>query len=305
MKGIGVARLNVSAARLRFGLRALRSHWDWLTPSAPGTKMRRVAAAHVIALLATVVVLAAQAGEVTPADAALVGLPLFIGFGVLRIISANRRLAVSTILLDAVGTAVLLSGTDAPASPYFFLALAGAWWAAHIARPRSGVIWAIGFVIGYTVLVGPDAVRDRLLVHALEDVSVVVILSLLADWFVRVDHRALVLSEALARAPAGAEKLAIREGLKRALGPIEISVDVLLAAGRAGLTVIQAELLAYLALGLTNQEIADATNVGEATVRYRLTRLYRALGVRGRKAAIQRAVDLGIASEESRATVGA
>jgi LuxR family maltose regulon positive regulatory protein len=261
--------------------------------------MRRVAAAHIIALLATVVVLAAQAGEVTPADAALVGLPLFIGFGVLRIISANRRLAVSTILLDAVGTAVLLAGTDAPASPYYFLALAGAWWAAHIARPRSGLIWAVAFVGSYAGLVGPDAVRDRVLVHALEDASVVVILSLLADWFVRVDHRALVLSEALARAPAGAEKLAIREGLKRALGPIEISVDVLLAAGRVGLTVIQAELLAYLALGLTNQEIADATNVGEATVRYRLTRLYRALGVRGRKAAIQRAVDLGIASEES------
>ena len=294
-----MARLNVASAQRWFRLRVRRGPADWLSPSAPGANVRRVAAAHIIALLATVVVLAAQAGEANPADTSLVGLPVFVGFAVLRIASASRRLAVSTLVLDAVGTAVLLAGTDAPASPYYFLAPVGAWWAAHIARPRSGLFWAIGFVIAYSVLVGPTAIRDRLLVHALEDASVVVILSLLADWFVRVDHRALVLSEALIRAPAGAEKLAIREGLKRALGPIEISVDVLLAAGRAGLTVIQAELLAYLALGLTNQEIADATNVGEATVRYRLTRLYRALGVRGRKAAIRRAVDLGIASAES------
>jgi DNA-binding CsgD family transcriptional regulator len=106
--------------------------------------------------------------------------------------------------------------------------------------------------------------------------------------------RAIELSEALAKAPAGAEKLAIREGLRRALGPMEISMDVLLAASREGLTVLQAELLAYLVLGLTNQEIADATSVGEATVRYRLTRLYRALGVRGRKAAIARAHEIGV-----------
>jgi DNA-binding CsgD family transcriptional regulator len=135
-----------------------------------------------------------------------------------------------------------------------------------------------------------------MVVHAIEDGSVVFIVALLSDWFVRVDVRAIALSEALAKAPAGAEKLAIRDGLRRALGPMEISMDVLLAASREGLTVLQAELLAYLVLGLTNQEIADATSVGEATVRYRLTRLYRALGVRGRKAAIARAHEIGLAA---------
>ncbi len=89
-----------------------------------------------------------------------------------------------------------------------------------------------------------------MLVYAPEDASVVFIVGLLSDWFVRVDRRAIELSEALARAPAGAESLAIRDGLTRALGPMEISVDVLLAAARAGLTVIQAELLAYLQMGL-------------------------------------------------------
>ena len=76
-------------------------------------------------------------------------------------------------------------------------------------------------------------------------------------------------------------------------------LDVLLAAANAGLTVIQAELLAYLQMGLTNQEIADATNVGVPTVRYRLTRLYRALGVSGRKAAIAAARELGLSASLS------
>jgi DNA-binding CsgD family transcriptional regulator len=220
----------------------------------------------------------------------------FIGFAGLRVVSVTRRLAISTLMLDALGTAVLAAGTGAPASAFFFLALAGAWWAAHVPRPRGGLHWGLSFATGYAVLVAPGALADGILLHAVEDASVVIIVGLLADSFVRVDQRAIELSEALAKAPAGAEKIAIREGLTRVLGPLEISVDVLLAAGRAGLTVIQAELLAYLELGLTNQEIADATKVSEATVRYRLTRLYRALGARGRKDAVRRATALGIAT---------
>ncbi len=155
-------------------------------------------------------------------------------------------------------------------------------------------MWAAAFTSVYVILVVPAAVAGGLLVHALGDASVVVIIGVLSDWFVRVDARALALSEALANAPAGAEKLAIREGLTRAFGPMEISLGVLLAASREGLTVVQAELLAYLALGLTNQEIADATKVSVPTVRYRLTRLYRALGVRGRKEAAERARAIGL-----------
>jgi len=254
----------------------------------------RVLVTHVIALLAVVVVLLADsANEGTPHTSAL-ELVVFIGFAGLRTVSARRALATSTLVLDAIGTVLFLAGTDAPASPYFFLALAGAWWAAHVRRPRSGVVWAVAFVAAYAALVVPGAVRDQLVVHALEDASVVIIIALLSDWFVRVDTRAIALSDALARAPAGAETLAIREGLRKALGPMDISMDVLLAASHEGLTVLQAELLAYLVLGLTNQEIADATSVGEATVRYRLTRLYRALGVRGRKAAIARAHEIGV-----------
>ena len=254
----------------------------------------RVLVTHVIAMLAVVIVLLADSFNEGIPRASALELVVFIGFAGLRTVSARRALATSTLVLDAIGTVLFLAGTDAPASPYFFLALAGAWWAAHVRRSRSGLVWAVAFVTAYAILVVPGAVRDQLVIHAIEDGSVVFIVALLSDWFVRVDVRAIELSEALAKAPAGAEKLAIREGLRRALGPMEISMDVLLAASREGLTVLQAELLAYLVLGLTNQEIADATSVGEATVRYRLTRLYRALGVRGRKAAVARALEIGV-----------
>jgi DNA-binding CsgD family transcriptional regulator len=208
----------------------------------------------------------------------------------------ERQLAPSTLILDAAGTALFVAGTGAPSSAYFFLAIAGAWWSAHVPRRHSGATWSIAFAAVYMVLVMPWALADGTLVNAIEDVAVIVIIGILSDWLVRVDSRALALTETLANAPAGAETLAIREGLSRALSPMEISVDVLLAASRKGLTVIQAELLAYLVLGLTNQEIADATTVSVATVRYRLTRLYRALGVKGRKAAVARAREIGLAA---------
>jgi DNA-binding CsgD family transcriptional regulator len=262
-----------------------------ILPLHPATM--RVLVAHVAALLGTAAVLLAG-----PADGQLgaaLGLAMFVAIGGLRVASVRRTLAISTLVLDAVGTAVFLAGTDAPSSAYFFLAIAGAWWAAHVPRRHSGSMWASTFLVAYVLLVLPGAIEDRMLVHALEDAAVVVIIGVLSDWFVRVDARAIALSEALAYAPAGAEKLAIRDGLTRALGPMEISLDVLLAASRDGLTVIQAELLAYLVLGLTNQEIADATKVGVPTVRYRLTRLYRALGVKGRKAAVARAHQIGLA----------
>lgn len=272
------------------------NHFSWIRKGLlrrpADTATFRVLAGHAAALLATSLVFVAGSADRAGAD---LGIGLFIGFALLRVLSVRRSLQVSTIALDAVGTALFVAGTGAPSSPHFFLALAGAWWAAHLARPQSGLIWAVAFVAAYEPLVVPEALRDGLLVHALEDASVVVILALLSDWFVRVDRRALDLSEAVARAPAGTESLALREGLRRALGPLDVPVDVLVTAGEAGLTVIQAELLAYLALGLTNQQIADATNVSDATVRYRLTRLYRSLGVRGRGAAVARARGLGLA----------
>jgi DNA-binding CsgD family transcriptional regulator len=251
--------------------------------------------AHLMAMAAAIVILAIQGPSPLTNGELLAALVIAMGFSVLRVLSVAKKLQVSTILLDAAGTAVFLAGTGAPASPFYVLALAGVWWAAQLPRRHSGMAYALAFVAAYALLIGPDALRERALVDAFEDGAVIVIVAALSDWFVRVDRRAVELSEALGASPLGRTQLAIREGLQRALGSMEMPVDVVLAAAQLGLTVVQTELLSYLVLGLTNQEISDATNVSEATVRYRLTRLYRALGVQRRRDAVRRALALGLA----------
>jgi DNA-binding CsgD family transcriptional regulator len=251
--------------------------------------------AHLMAMAAAIVILAIQGPSPLTNGELLVALIIAMGFSVLRVLSVAKKLQISTILLDAAGTAVFLAGTGAPASPFYLLALAGVWWAAQLPRRHSGVAYALAFVAAYALLIGPDALHERALVNAFEDGAVIVIVGALSDWFVRVDHRAVELSEALGASPLGKTQLAIRAGLQRALGTMEMPVDVVLAAAQLGLTVVQSELLSYLVLGLTNQEISDATNVSEATVRYRLTRLYRALGVQRRREAVRRALALGLA----------
>jgi DNA-binding CsgD family transcriptional regulator len=255
----------------------------------------RTALVHLAALDAAVLILAIQGPAPLTGGGAAVALVIAVGFATLRVLSVRKRLASSTLALDAAGTVVLLAGTNAPISPFFILAIAGVWWAAHVPRPRSGLIYASTFAVFYALLIFPQAFRTHLLAEAVEDITVLVILAVLADWFVRVDRRALQLSDALNATKLAGRPLAIREGLSRALGTYEIPVDVVLAAAQLGLTLVQAELLAYLVLGLTNREIAEATNVGESTVRYRLTRLYRVLGVHRRHEAVRRALALGLA----------
>ncbi len=114
------------------------------------------------------------------------------------------------------------------------------------------------------------AVPSSSAASVLEHAAILVIFALLSDWFVRVDKRALELNEALTVPPFGSEQLAIRDGLLRALRTMDVPVDAVIAAGQVGLTAVQAELLAYLMLGLTNIEISDASGLSEATVRYRL-----------------------------------
>ena len=120
---------------------------------------RRMAAAHIAALFATGIILAVDAADAGRTDGPGIGIVIFVGFAVLRVGSVRRTLAISTLALDAVGTALLLAGTGAPASAYLPLVLAGAWWAAHVPRSRSGLAWAIAFVAAYGILVLPDAIR--------------------------------------------------------------------------------------------------------------------------------------------------
>jgi len=254
----------------------------------------RTLIAHLAALAAALLMLALQGPGAMSAGEILIALVIGILMTVLHLLSVRRRLAPTTLVLAALGMVLLVVGTGAPTSPFYVLALAGVWWAAHVPRPRSGWIYGLTFAAGYALLVSPAAFRAHMLVEGFEDVSVVIIVAVLCDWFVRVDRRALELSEALRAPRFGPEHMAIREGLQRALGNLDIPLDVVLAAGQLGLTAMQAELLSYLVLGLSNLEISDAMHLSEAAVRYRLTRLYRTLGVSGRLEAAARARELGL-----------
>jgi two-component system, NarL family, response regulator LiaR len=61
------------------------------------------------------------------------------------------------------------------------------------------------------------------------------------------------------------------------------------------LTLRDTELMALLALGLSNEQIADESFIGVETVRTHLQHLYQRLGVRDRKQAALRAADIGLA----------
>jgi DNA-binding CsgD family transcriptional regulator len=260
----------------------------------------RVLFAHLAALALALGVTVLQGTPATTSGHMLVALGIVLGISALRTLTVQRPLALTTIGLDAVGTVLLVAGTGAPGSPFGWFALAGVWWAAHLPRSRSGLIYAMVFTAAYVVLVVPEAIREHELAASFERIGALLLVAFLSDWFVRVDRRALALNEALQAPRFGPEHIAIREGLERALGSMDVPLDVVLAAGQLGLTAIQAELLSYLVLGLTNLEIADAMHLSEAAVRYRLTRLYRGLGVTGRGEAADRARELGLTGAAER-----
>ena len=250
-----------------------------------------------LAAVGTAAVLLAVEGSPLPTTAAtLTAFVIVLGIATLRSLAVGRPVAVSTLALDAIAMVILLASTRGAASPFYVVALAGAWWAANVPRPHSGRIYAIAFLSGYLLIGGPEAFRAHALGAAAGVAIALVVVALLSDRFVLVDRRAVELNEALQAPPFAAEQVAVRHGLSLALRTMDIPIDVVLAAGRIGLTAIQAELLSYLVIGLTNLEIADATGLSEAAVRYRLTKLYRAMGVRGRHQAADRARELGLSA---------
>ena len=199
------------------------------------------------------------------------------------------------VLFDAIGTAIFLAGTGGAGSPFVLFVVAGAWWAAN-AMERRGWVYGVTFGVAYLVLVAPIALRAGDASAVVYQPATVLIIAMLSDR-VQAARRATTRAAFTAiDAELGLDDEVLRRGLSRALPSSEVPVDALLTAGQLGLTAHQTELIAYLMLGLTNQEIADATGVSEATVRYRLTPLYRSLGVRGRKAAAERARELGLAA---------
>lgn len=265
-----------------------------VVPTLPMNRVRvSTAVAQSVALLAALIVLAVQGRFLAAKPETAVWIGIALGFALLRIITIGRGPATTTLILDAVGTVIFLGGTGGIESPFYPLALAGGWWAA-LAVQRRGLLYGITFAASYVVLIVPIAVRALAIAAGFYQPTSIVIVTALADQLSAMNRRATELTKAAASSVPDADQRSMRQGLARAFPVSHVPIHALLTAGQLGLTAIQTELLAYLMLGLTNQEIADAAGVSEAAVRYRLTRLYRKLGVRGRKAAADRAREFGL-----------
>jgi len=227
----------------------------------------------------------------------LPALALAAVFVVVRFFSLRRNGPRWLVPVDAVASLVVVLLTGAPHSEFHFVVLAGIWWAGRLVPRRGAALYAIAFLVPYAVIVVPSAWGQNALAEAAEDLLTVAVLALMVDWFLAVDQRAMQLSEAMTTARREeVSDIQLRQRLALATGESPLPIDTLLAGGQLGLTADQIELLGYLLLGLGNHQIADAVGRSEATVRYRLTGLYRALGVKGRRAAVQRARELGIDS---------
>jgi DNA-binding CsgD family transcriptional regulator len=211
-----------------------------------------------------------------------------------RYLALRFRAGTWIVLADAVVCLIAVALTSAPHSEFHFVALAGIWWAGRLVSRHGAGFYAVAFLVPYTVLVLPDAWQRGALAEATKDLFTIVVLALLVDWFMAVDRRALNLSRMLnAGITAGDSPLELRRRLGVAAGDSPLPIDTLVLAGRLGLRADEVELLGYLVLGFGNAQMAEAIGRSEATVRYRLTGLYRSLGVRGRREAILRARELG------------
>jgi DNA-binding CsgD family transcriptional regulator len=268
-----LAVASVHRDALRTGLDDLRTH-----PRAG------IALVHGAALLVASVLIAlepeASSGRWLP-GATLIA----VGLSSLRVASVRRHLSWSTLVLDGVGTALLLASTGAPGSPFTFLVLAGTWWASLLPG-RSARAYVVPFAIAYAVLVGPSAMEDGALMLAVEELIIVLLVGVLA-------HRlAPSHGDALEGTPMGS---ATRSSAPEpnAAGPERASHHDP-AANRFDWTTDETELLGHLAIRATAREIASAMHVSESTARRRITRLYQALGVTDRRAAVVRARALGL-----------
>jgi DNA-binding CsgD family transcriptional regulator len=268
------------------------------TPSSfplPDPRSDGFAASLSVAAIAIAFLLGLFLGPERHADRFPAGVALSLLLVVTRYAGLQLGYGTWLIVADAGACFVLVAATSAPLSEFHFVVLAGAWWAGRLPPRRGAAVFAAVFLVPYALVVLPDALQRGYLAEAADDLLTVAAIALLVDWFMTVDRRAMALSAAIRSGEARADSsIEVRRRLGLAAGESPLPIDSLLVAGQLGLTANQVELLGYLVLGFGNAQIADAFGRSEATVRYRLTSLYRALGVTGRRAAVQRARDLGI-----------
>jgi DNA-binding CsgD family transcriptional regulator len=271
-----------SVVRSIFGVRVPTARVD---PRSSGF----AAVISVAAIVAAIVIGALQPPQ--PSDESFsLALAIAAGLAVSRYIALRYR-------FDAIFSLLAIRLTGAPHSPFGFVVMAGIWWGGRLLPNSGAAVYAASFAIPYTLLILLESWGRGVLADAAVDLLTVGVLAVLVDWFMAVDRRARFLSSALAAAQADApNEIELRRRLALAAGESPLPLDTLIVAGQIGLTADQIELLGYLLLGFGNNQIADAIGRSEATVRYRLTGLYRSLGVKGRRTAVKRARELGLDS---------
>lgn len=250
-----------------------------------------------IVAIAAAFLLGLLLGPERHADRFAPGVAVAAGLVVTRFAALRRDVGPWIVPIDALACFAVVAWTSAPLSEFHFVALAGIWWAGRLVTRHGAVLFAAAFIGPYVVIVLPDAWARGHFAEAADDVLTVAVIAILVDWFMSVDRRAMAFSAAMRVGEARRDStIEVRRRLALAAGESPVPVDTLIVAGHLGLNANQIELLTYLLLGFGNPQIADAIGRSEATVRYRLTSLYRALEVNGRAAAIERARDLGLDS---------
>jgi DNA-binding CsgD family transcriptional regulator len=250
-----------------------------------------------VAAIALAFVLGIILGPERHADRFLPGVGIAAVLAITRYASLRLDVGWWIVPIDALACFLVVAWTSAPLSEFHFVVLAGIWWAGRLLRRRGATLFAAAFLVPYAIVVLPDGWQRGYFPEAADDLLTVAVIAILVDWYMSVDRRALALTAALRMGESRHESpIELKRRLAIAAGESPLPVDTLLAAGQVGLTANQIELLGYLILGFGNAQIADALGRSEATVRFRLTSLYRTLGVASRSGAIERARELGLES---------
>jgi DNA-binding CsgD family transcriptional regulator len=292
----------------------------------------QMAAVQLAAIGASLALLLLEGRMQGPGDIGF-SIVIVVGIGLLRVLTAGVSLAMSTLLIEPIGSVLLLAGTGGPLSPFLPMAVGGIWWAALSPRGTrirpfrivkgSGtlklepgqevelgtkrptwLVYGVSMAAAYALLVMPPAMRDGLVTEAFEDAIVLGGVWLLAELSVFAGRRRATDIVPSAAAPAASgdpvgpmplEATAVQSLEPATTMAYVASLELAPTTEHVGLTPGESHLLACLALGMSNRQIADLLQVSAGSVRYRLTLLYRTLGVDGRARAVERAREMQLA----------
>lgn len=254
---------------------------------------------------------------------------IVVGIGLLRVLTAGVSLAMSTLLIEPIGSVLLLAGTGGPLSPFLPMALGGIWWSTLSPRGTrirpfrivkgsstlrlepgqeielgtrrpTWLVYGVAMAASYALLVVPPAMRDGLVTETFEDAIALGAVWLLAGLSVFAGRRRAADIGPSAAAPAASGDpvgMPVKATAVQSLEPSTTlayvaSLELAPTMEHVGLTPSESHLLACLALGMSNRQIADLLQVSAGSVRYRLTLLYRTLGVAGRAQVLERAREM-------------